>query len=176
MYVVKDDKNGYLVPVVQLKHQVPGVIRVIKGPGPTVWGQGVRLKLSRYKTSLRNRMKSIEHGNWKIKNNQEIEELHKDLDKIVDMKGKTLECLGIWYKLINMGWLRRYLIINWKEEERQEGQYLRTLKVKRREKAMTVTKWAPIVKEVKAVIYLNRSKKPKNKFPRLLLKKLVGCL
>ena len=36
----------------------------------------------------------VEQGMWKIRNNQELRELHKNLDIVADMEKKRLECAG----------------------------------------------------------------------------------
>ena len=104
----------------------------------------------------------VEHGIWRIKTDQELRELYKDLDIVAGIREKRLEWIGHVVGIdqgrrvkkifeskpdrsIGMGRTR----LTWLEDV-QKG--LREMKVQRwREKAFDREEWASIIKEAKAL-------------------------
>jgi len=62
----------------------------------------------------------VEQGIWRIRTNQELRELHEDVDRVADIRGKTLEWIG---HLVRVDWGRTVKIIfdiYWREVEEGE--------------------------------------------------------
>jgi hypothetical protein len=53
----------------------------------------------------------VEQGIWRIRTNQELRELYKDLDIVADMTIKKLEWTG---QVERIDHARKHLIINWR--------------------------------------------------------------
>jgi hypothetical protein len=63
----------------------------------------------------------VEQGMWRIRTNQEVKELYKDLDKVAVIK---IEKIGMNWTCsksgLGEGMLRKYLRVNWREVEEGE--------------------------------------------------------
>jgi hypothetical protein len=62
----------------------------------------------------------VQQGIWRIRTNQDLRELHKDLDTVANIKKKRLEWIGHQRRIRCERVVKKYLRVSWKEEE--EGQ------------------------------------------------------
>ena len=104
----------------------------------------------------------VQQGILRIRNDQELRELQKDLDIVADIKKKKFECTGHVVRM-DQGREAKKIFENKPEGSRRRGRSrlrwigdvekdLREMKVKRcRQKAVGREGWAFVIKEAKAV-------------------------
>jgi hypothetical protein len=104
----------------------------------------------------------VEQGMWRIRINQELSELYKDLDIVADIREKRLEWTGHVVR-IDQGRAAKKIFESKLEGSRRSGRprmrwledvqkVLGEMKVKRwRRKAVDREEWASVIKGVKAV-------------------------
>ena len=104
----------------------------------------------------------VEQGMWRIRINQELSELYKDLDIVADIREKRLEWTGHVVR-IDQGRAAKKIFESKLEGSRRRGRprmrwledvqkVLGEMKVKRwRRKAVDREEWASVIKGVKAV-------------------------
>jgi hypothetical protein len=104
----------------------------------------------------------VDQGIWRIKINQELRELYKDLDIVADIRKKRLQWTGHIVRM-DQGRTAQKISESKSEESRRKGRPrmrwlkdvgkdLREIKFKRwRQKAVDREEWASVIKGVKAV-------------------------
>ena len=68
----------------------------------------------------------VEQGIWRIRTNQELRELYKDLDIAADIKIKKLEWTG---QVVRMDHARKYLRINWRGRRGNNNNNIMMIKI-----------------------------------------------